>query len=85
MVEAMSLELYPQFYIKEQTFGGLPWSLSDENPPANAGDTGLVPDSGGPHMPPSTLAHAPQLSNLCSRTWEPQLLKPVYPTALALQ
>ena len=25
---------------------GLPWWLSGKNPPANAGDTGLVPGSG---------------------------------------
>ena len=74
MVEAVSLEPYPQFYIKKQTFGGLLWWLSDENPPGNAGDMGLVPDSGGSHMPSSNLAHAPQLLNLCSRAWGPQLL-----------
>ena len=85
MVEAVSLESYPQFYIKKQTFWGLPWSLSDENLPASAGDIALVPDSGGSHMPPSNLAHAPQLLNLCSRVWEPQLLKPEGPRALALQ
>ena len=27
-------------------FGGLPWWLSRNNPPANAGDTDLIPGSG---------------------------------------
>ena len=66
----MSLELYPQFYIKKQTFWGLPWSLCDENLPANAGDTGLAPDSGGSHMPPSNLAHVPPVLTI---TIEPVL------------
>ena len=32
---------------------GLPWSLSVKNPPASAGDTVLIPDLGGSHMPQS--------------------------------
>ena len=53
---------------------GLPWRLSVKNPPANAGDTGLIPDPGKPHMLGGNQAHAPQLLSLCSRTQEPQLL-----------
>ena len=45
------------------------------SPPANAGDTGLIPGPGGSHMPRSSSARALQLLSLCSRAHEPQLLK----------
>ena len=48
-----------------------------KNPPANAGDTGSSPGPGRSHMPRSNYACAPQLLSLCSRAFEPQLLKPV--------
>ena len=32
-----------------------------KNPPANAGDTGLIPGPGRSHMPRSNEARAPQL------------------------
>ena len=39
--------------------------------PANAGDTGSNPGSGGFHMPRVSLAHAPQLRSLCSKAHMP--------------
>ena len=50
------------------------WGTVDKNPPANAGDTGLIPGSERCHMPWSNLVHmprAPQLLNGSSKTWEP--------------
>ena len=38
-----------------------------KNPPASAGDSGLIPDPGESHMPQSNYAHAPQLLGLCYR------------------
>ena len=35
-----------------------------ENPPANAGDRGSIPDPRGPHMPCSNEAREPQLLRL---------------------
>ena len=62
------------YYIKSK-----PWDFPGgpvvKNLPANAGDTGLIPDLGRSHMPRSNQAHAPQLLNLYFRAWEPQLLK----------
>ena len=55
-------------------FLGLPGGAVVENPPANAGDTGLSAGPGGSHMLRSNSAHAPQLLSLCSRAREPQLL-----------
>ena len=49
-----------------------------KNPPANAGDTGSSPGTGGSHMPRSNWVHAPQLLSLHSRAREPKLLKPVH-------
>jgi len=46
-----------------------------KNPPANAGDTGLIPGMGGSHMQCNNQAQGPQLWRLCSRVREPQLLK----------
>ena len=62
---------------------GLPWRLSVKNPPANAGDTGLIPDPGKPHLLGGNQAHPPQLLSLCSRTQEPQLLSLLAVTAEA--
>ena len=45
-----------------------------KNPPANAGDMGLIPGLGRSHMPRGNEAHAPQLLSLHSRAHEPQLL-----------
>ena len=49
-----------------------------KNPPANAGDTGLIPGSGRSHMPQSNEAPVPQLLSLRSTAREPQLLKPTH-------
>ena len=63
-----------------------------KNPPANAGDTSLIPGLGRSHVPWGSWAHASQLLSLCSRALEPrllsphaQLLKPVNPRACAPQ
>ena len=45
----------------------------DKNPPANAGDMGLIPGQGRFHMPQSNYAWVPQLLNLLSGAQEPQL------------
>ena len=52
---------------------GLPWWFSGGASTTNAGDTGSVLGIGGSHMQ-SSLAHVPQLLNLCSRAQKPQLL-----------
>ena len=38
--------------------------------PANAGDVGLIPSLGRPHVPPSNCAHVPQLLSLNAATPE---------------
>ena len=60
-------------------------SIVVKNPPANAGDMGSIPGLGGPHMWQNNLACAPQLPSLCSKAWEPQLLKPPCPRACVPQ
>ena len=52
---------------------------------ANAGDRDSIPGLGGTHTPQRNKARALHLLNLCSRAREPKLLKPVHPTACALQ
>ena len=47
-----------------------------KNPPANAGDTGSIPDVGRSHGQWSRYDYTPQLWSLSSRAREPQLLKP---------
>ena len=59
------------------------WASQVKNPPANAGDMGSIPDLGRSHMLRGDYAHVPQLLSLCSRTWEPQLLRPHARTAEA--
>ena len=39
--------------------GGFPGGSVVENPPANAGDRGSIPDQGRSHMPQSNQAHGP--------------------------
>ena len=56
----------------------------DKNPPANAGDTGLIPGAERPHMPQSNQARVPQLPSPhaatteahMSRAYAPQQEKP---------
>ena len=47
-----------------------------KNPPASAGDMGLLPGPGRFHVPLNNQACEPQLLSLCSRAQEPQLLSP---------
>ena len=56
--------------------GGFPGGSVVKNPPANAGDTGPIPDLGRFHVAQSNEARAPQLLNLPSRAQEPQFLSP---------
>ena len=56
-----------------------------KSPPANAGDTGLIPGPRRFHTPQSSQVHAPQLLSLCSGAREPHLLKPVCSRAHAPQ
>ena len=62
-----------------------PLRAVDKNMPAGAGDTGSISGPGRFHTPRNFLAHVPQESNLWSRTWELQILKPAHPGAWALQ
>ena len=64
---------------------GFPGGSVVRNPPTNSGNTGLIPGARGFRMPQSNWACAPQLSILCSRAQEPQLLKPVCPRFCAPQ
>ena len=74
------------FLIKKGGGGGdFPGGAVVKNPPASAGDTGLIPGLGRSHLLRSKLspytttteARVPQLLSLRCRTREPQLLKPV--------
>ena len=47
--------------IIKQVIGGIPGDSVVKNPPANAGDTGSVPDVGRPHMPQSLSSRAQEL------------------------
>ena len=49
---------------------GFPGGSVVKNPPANAGDTGLVPGPGRYHRPWRNEAHEPQILGLCSRPWD---------------
>ena len=55
---------------------GFPGGSVVKSPPANAGDTGLIPGLGRSQMQWSNQAHVPQLLSLCSGAREPQLLSP---------
>ena len=48
-----------------------PFGTVDKNPPADAGDRGLIPGPGRFHMPQSNQAGVPQLLSPCSRAHEP--------------
>ena len=56
---------------------GFPGGTVGENPPANVWDTGSIPGLGRFHMLQSNQVLVPQLLSLCSRTHQPQLLKPM--------
>ena len=64
---------------------GFPGGSGEKNPPASAGDTGLIPGWGRSYMPWNNQVCAPQLLSPCSRAWVLQLLKPACPRACALQ
>ena len=64
---------------------GFPGGSGSKNPPAKAGDAGLIPDLGGSHVPWTDEACVPRLQGLCSGAWEPQLQKPEHTRACALQ
>ena len=49
-----------QLYLYKEVIWGLPGGSVVKNLPANAGDTGSVPDLGRSHMPQSNQAHVPQ-------------------------
>ena len=55
---------------------GFPGGLAVTNPPANAGDTGLIPDLGRPHMVKKNLVYVLQRLSLCPRAWKSQPLSP---------
>ena len=62
----------------------LPGGAVVKNPPANAGDMGLIPDLGRSHMPQSNQARAPQLLKPTHpRAHVPQLLSPCAATTEA--
>ena len=52
-----------------------PGELAAKNLPANAVDTGSIPEPGECHPPQNSWAHAPQLLSQRSRAREPQLLR----------
>ena len=60
--------------LKDTTWG-LPGGSVVKRLPANAGDTGSVPDPGRPHRPRCTVV-VPQFLSLRSRAGELQLQKP---------
>ena len=71
---------------------GFPGGSVVKNPPANAGDTGSIPDPGRSHEPWSICARvhpnywacalgpgAPTTEHTCCSCWRPHALKPVLP------
>ena len=62
--------------LKKSWVEGFPGGSVVKNQAANEGNVGLIPSPGGFHVPQSKWACVAQLSSLCSRTWELQLLSP---------
>ena len=81
----MYFQMLMVFESKNWMGEGFPGGSVGKNPPANAGDTGSIPNLRRSHMPQSNQAHTPQLLRLCSRAGEPLLLKSTHPRANALQ
>ena len=75
----------PRMYNTRSEPEGFPGGSVVRNPPTNSGNTGLIPGARGFRTTQSNWACGPQLSILCSRAQEPQLLKPVCPRTCALQ
>jgi len=71
LVENVSRTLW--YKLQQNSFEDFPGGLVVKNLPANSGDTGSIPDLGRFHVPCGNWAHMPQL------------LKPIYPRACALQ
>ena len=67
------------FYIKNKK-QGFPGASVVKNPPADAGDTGLIPGPGRSRVPGSSTARAPQVRSLGSRARQLQP-KPGHPRA----
>ena len=63
----------PKTKTLKKRFLGFSGSPVVKNPPANAGDAGLIPGPGRSHMPQSNQARAPRLLSLCSGAWKAQL------------
>ena len=61
---------------KLKAFLGLPCGSVVKNPPAGAGDTGLIPDPGRSPIPQGNYTGVPQLLSLGSGARELQLLRP---------
>ena len=51
----------------EKEHQDFPGGTENKNPPARAGDMGLIPGLGSFHMLQSSQAHVPQLLSPCSR------------------
>ena len=64
---------------REKTTGGLPWGLSGKESTCNARGTGRSLVQKESTCRGTAEACAPQLSSLCLRAWQSQLLKPVRP------
>ena len=79
-----TLEAYQKndVFFQKPSSEGFPEGLVVKNPPANAGDTGLIPNR---RRSPCLRAAKPMatLLSLCSRAWEPQLPQPSHPGAHA--
>ena len=62
-------------FFKNKAIGDLPGGPVVKNPPANAGNTGLISGPGSFHMLWGD-SQCTSTSSLCSRAWELQLLEP---------
>ena len=69
--------------IQKQIYQGFLGGSVVKNLPASAEDLSLIPDPGRFHMPWGNQACVPQLLHLCSRAYEPQLLRLCVVTAKA--
>ena len=73
--EEVGLHLFLQQISLKKKIMGFTSDSVVKNPPANAGDTSSIPGPRRSHMPWSNRALEPQLLSLCSRAWDPHLLK----------
>ena len=62
--------------LKKYKWESFPGGSVVNNPPADAGETSLIPCLGRPHVPRSNQACTPQLLNLCSGARALKLLSP---------